>query len=125
MKNKNTHNTTAGSCLFPEMQLNDSHRFFGMIHPVNGLVHLGNDLPRWIDDPEMRDPGNLLFLCTYKTFAAKRNLRRAGKTARSNPQLAFTQFMRLLDNGEAIVGTWPGTEKVFDFYIASLTVGGL
>jgi hypothetical protein len=121
----NENTTNAGNGLFPEMQLNDPRQFFGMIHPVNGLVHMGNDLPSWIEDPEKRDPGNLLFLCTYRTVAAKRNLRRAGKTARSNPRLALQQFLRLYDNGEAIVGTWPGTEPVFDFCIASLAINSL
>jgi len=118
----NENTTNAGNGLFPEMQLNDSRQFYGVIHPVNGLVHLGNDLPSWIEDPDRRDPGNLLFLCTYRTVAAKRNLRRAGKTARSNSHLGFKQFLRLLDNGEIIVGTWPGTELVIDFCIASLTM---
>lgn len=121
--NKNQNTTTGGSHLFPEMPLNDQRQFFGMIHPSNGLIHLGNDLPSWLEDPERRDPGNLLFVCTYRSVSAKRNLRRVGKTARSNPRQAFKQFLRLYDHGEAIVGYWPGTEPVFDFCIASLTMG--
>lgn len=121
----NENTTTAGNGLFPEMPLNDSRQFFGVIHPVNGLVHMGNDLPSWLEDPEKRDPGNLLFICTHRTTDAKRNLRRMGKTARSNPRLAFKQFLRLYDGEEIIVGTWPGTELVLDFCLASLTVGSL
>jgi hypothetical protein len=125
MITQNTNTASSGINLFPDMNENDPRRLFGMIHPINGLVHLGNDLPRWIEDPEMRDPGNLLFLCTYRTVTAKRNLRRAGKTARSTPRLAFQQFLRLYDAGEAIVGCWPGTELVLDFCIASLTIDGM